>query len=48
MVFSVHRTKQVAFPGQGIECTLLPDLGPQTMSHTGPGPHPAPLLGQGS
>lgn len=48
VAFSVCRAKQVALPNQNIQCTLLPDLGPQTMSHAGPGSHPAAWPRKGS
>ena len=45
--FPVCRAKLVASSDQDIQCTLLPDLGPQTVNHD-PGFCPAAPPGQGS
>ena len=41
-------TEPVASSDQGTQCTLWPDLGPQTMSCIDSGSHPAALPRQGS
>lgn len=48
MAFPTCKEKLVALPDQGIQCTLLPDLGFQTMSCTGSGSHTGALPGLGS
>lgn len=48
VAFPICKAKLGASPDQGIHCTLLLDLGPQTTSYIGPGTCPAALPGQGS
>lgn len=43
MAFPICRTKPVALYGYEIQCTVLPYLGLQPLSHADTGPHPAAL-----
>lgn len=48
MSLPINTAKPVALPVQGIQCTLLTNSGPPTMSHTVPESHPDALPEPGS